>query len=449
MEKLELFVNSKVLIFDEDNDLVTSCVDRMVLSQKAFSWSRKNRDAHLYISNIEKKSESTRIEYSFLKFDYDFEIPFTDEASIENAIHCLAVALYLHVIPKGIAARMMSLEPVAMRLDVRQGKRGCLLINDSYNSDFNSIKIALDFQQQRKMNRPLKKTVILSDILQSGIAPRPLYKKVAGLMEQSEIQRLVGIGPDLTKNADLFTTPEKNFFESTEKFIESEIWKDFKNELILLKGARKYHFEQIGTLLEDRIHETVLEVDLDALVHNFNFYKSRLEPDVKITCMVKANGYGTGAAEIAKTLQYHRCDYLAVAVAEEGMQLRKEGITLPVMVLNPEVNGFEELFTHDLEPEVYNFRILEVYIKEAERRGVTGYPIHLKIDSGMHRLGFLPEQIPELASRLAAQKGLKVLSVFSHLSASESWIFDDFTRQQMETFRQAAHDIEQALNYPI
>ena len=449
MEKLELFVNSKVLIFDEDNDLVTSCVDRMVLSQKAFSWSRKNRDAHLYISNIEKKSESTRIEYSFLKFDYDFEIPFTDEASIENAIHCLAVALYLHVIPKGIAARMMSLEPVAMRLDVRQGKRGCLLINDSYNSDFNSIKIALDFQQQRKMNRPLKKTVILSDILQSGIAPRPLYKKVAGLMEQSEIQRLVGIGPDLTKNADLFTTPEKNFFESTEKFIESEIWKDFKNELILLKGARKYHFEQIGTLLEDRIHETVLEVDLDALVHNFNFYKSRLEPDVKITCMVKANGYGAGAAEIAKTLQYHRCDYLAVAVTEEGIALRNEGISLPIIVLNPEVGGFEELYNYSLEPEVYNFRILKAFIKDSERRAITNYPMHIKVDTGMHRLGFLSDEIAEMLQLIRSQKGLTARSVFSHLSASESWVFDEFTHQQMDTFKKVCDQIEEGLGFKV
>src|SRR5690554_99979 len=449
MEKLELFVNSKVLIFDEDNDLVTSCVDRMVLSQKAFSWSRKNRDAHLYISNIEKKSESTRIEYSFLKFDYDFEIPFTDEASIENAIHCLAVALYLHVIPKGIAARMMSLEPVAMRLDVRQGKRGCLLINDSYNSDFNSIKIALDFQQQRKMNRSVNMRVILSDGVQTGIAPDQLYKKVAGLMEQSEIQRLVGIGPDLTKNADLFTTPEKNFFESTEKFIESEIWKDFKNELILLKGARKYHFEQIGTLLEDRIHETVLEVDLDALVHNFNFYKSRLEPDVKITCMVKANGYGAGAAEIAKTLQYHRCDYLAVAVTEEGIALRNEGISLPIIVLNPEVGGFEELYNYSLEPEVYNFRILKAFIKEAERRAITDYPMHIKVDTGMHRLGFLSDEIAEMLQLIRSQKGLTARSVFSHLSASESWVFDEFTHQQMDTFKKVCDQIEEGLGFKV
>lgn len=448
-EKLELFVNSDVFIYDEDNDLVSRCVDLMVLSQKSFSWSRKNRDAPLYISSVEKSEEHTLIRYSFLNFDYSFQIPFTDEASIENAINCLAVALYLHVSPTELADRMKLLEPVAMRLELRKGKQECLIINDTYNSDINSIRIALDFQQQRRLERSLKKTIIISDILQSGLSPRSLYRRVAELAEQGGIQKLIGIGPEITANAELFALHEKMFFPSTDEFIRSGVWKTFHGELILIKGARKFHFEQISTLLEERIHETQLEVDLDAVVHNFNFYKSKLQPHTKMVCMVKANGYGAGATEIAKTLQYHRCDYLAVAVAEEGILLRNEGVTLPVMVLNPEVNGFEELFTHDLEPEVYNFRILEAYIKEAERRGITNYPIHLKIDSGMHRLGFLPEQIPALAERLAAQKGLKVLSVFSHLSASESWVFDEFTHQQMDSFRKAAYAIEEALQYTV
>lgn len=449
LEKLELFINCKVLVYDEDNELVSNCVDRMVMAQKAFSWSRKNREAHLYISKIEKKEETTRIAYSFLKFDYDFEIPFTDDASIENAIHCLAVALYLHVAPKDLADRMLLLEPVAMRLDVRQGKQGCLLINDSYNSDVNSVKIALDFQQQRKMERPLKKTVILSDILQSGVSPISLYKKVARMMEQSGVQRLIGIGRDIRMSEELFLIPEKSFFDTTEEFLESGIWKQFKNELILLKGARRFHFEEINSLLEARVHETVLEVDLDALVHNFNFYKSRLGPNVKLTCMVKANAYGAGAVEIAKTLQYHRCDYLAVAVAEEGVALRKEGVTLPIIVLNPEVNGFEELFSNNLEPEVYNFRILKAFIKEAERRAITGYPVHIKMDTGMHRLGFLPEEIPQMVQLLRSQKALKARSVFSHLSASESWVFDEFTQTQMAIFNKGADEIEHALGFPV
>lgn len=449
LEKLELFVNCDVFIYDEDNDLVSRCVDMMVLSQKTFSWSRRNRDAHLFISSIEKKQDTTLIRYSFLDFEYSFEIPFTDEASIENAINCLAVTLYLHVPPMDISKRMLLLEPVAMRLDVRRGKNECLVINDTYNSDINSIKIALDFQQQRRMDRPLKKTIILSDILQTGLSPRALYKKVADMAEQSGIEKIVGIGQDISANAGLFNIKEKSFYLTTDEYIRSNHWKNVHEELILLKGARKYHFERISTLLEERIHETLLEVNLDAVVHNFNFYKSRIEPHVKLVCMVKANGYGAGAVEIAKTLQYHRCDYLAVAVAEEGILLRKEGISLPVIVLNPEVNGFEELFSNDLEPEVYNMRILEAFIKEAERRGITHYPIHIKIDSGMHRLGFLPEQIPEMIQLLKSQKGLKVRSVFSHLSASESWLFDAFTHEQMDTFKHAADEIENALQYKI
>ncbi|MDR2816931.1 MAG: bifunctional UDP-N-acetylmuramoyl-tripeptide:D-alanyl-D-alanine ligase/alanine racemase [Proteiniphilum sp.] len=449
MEKLSLFVNCDVFIFDEDNELVSQCIDQMALSQKAFTWSRKNRDAHLYISAVKKGRENTLINYSLLDFDYSFTIPFTDEASIENAVSCLAVALYLHISPAEVSSRMALLEPVAMRLDVRKGKENCIIINDAYNSDVNSIRIALDFQQQRKVEHCLKKTLILSDILQTGIRPGLLYKKVAEMAEQSGVERIIGIGRDVAAHHGMFSMPEKSFYQTTEEFIASGEWRNFDHELILLKGARKYHFEQISFLIEERIHETMLEVDLDAVVHNFNFYKSRLQPGMKLVCMVKANAYGTGAVEIAKTLQYHRCDYLAVAVAEEGIQLRKEGISLPFIVLNPEVNGFEELFSADLEPEVYNFRILEAFVKEAERRGITQYPIHLKIDTGMHRLGFLPEQIPEMITLLKGQKGLKVHSVFSHLSAGESWHFDDFTHRQMDIFRQVAEEIGQAFNYPV
>ncbi len=420
-----------------------------VLSQKSFCWSRKYPDAPLYIRKTEKNGNKTTIYYSFLNFEYSVSIPFTDDASVENAISCLAVMLYLNVKPGTISERMMKLEPVAMRLDVRQGKNNCTIINDTYNSDINSVKIALDFQQQRKVEQSLRKTLIISDILQTGLLPKSLYKHVAELVQQSGIEKLIGIGHDICENSEVFTVREKHFFRSTEDFIRSDTWKEFENELILLKGARRYHFEQINELLEQRIHETVLEVDLDALVHNFNFYKSRISPQTKLICMVKANGYGAGAVEIAKTLQYHRCAYFAVAVAEEGIELRKEGISTPIIVLNPEVNGFEELFSKDLEPEVYNFRILDAFIREAERRGITNYPIHVKIDTGMHRLGFLPAQIPELLERLKSQKGLQVKSVFSHLAASESWMFDSFTQEQIDIIDAAHREIGEKLGYPV
>lgn len=449
MEKLELFTNSEVFIYEEDNRIINQAVDVMVLSQKSFCWSRKYTDAHLLIKQIEKAVNKTIIHYSFLNFEYTTAIPFMDEASIQNAISCLAILLYLHVNPVQIAERMIKLEPVAMRLDVRQGKNNCTIINDSYNSDINSIKIALDFQQQRNMDKSLKKTLILSDIPQTGIMPKSLYKRVAELVQQSGIEKLIGIGNDIYNNADVFNIPEKKFFQTTDDFINSNTWKHFESELILLKGARKYHFEQINALLELRVHETVLEVDLDGLVHNFNFYKSKVSPKTKLICMVKSNGYGSGAVEIAKTLQYHRCEYFAVAVAEEGIQLRKEGISTPIIVLNPEVNGFEELFSGDMEPEIYNFRILDAFIKEAERRGITNYPIHIKIDTGMHRLGFLPDQIPELINLLKSQKGFKVKSLFSHLAASESWVFDEFTQKQIDILESAHREIEEKLGYPV
>ncbi len=449
MEKLALFIDANVLIYNGDDELVSACVNQMGLSSQAFSWSRKNRDAHLYVSRVERRGEYTRINYTYQGANHAFEIPFTDEASIENAITCLAVALYLQVSPEEVAHGMQSLESVAMRLDLRQGKNGCLLINDSYNSDVNSIQIALDFQQQRKMNRPLKKTVILSDILQTGLSPHTLYGKVARMMERQEVHRLIGIGPAISGCSHLFTMKEKSFYSFTDHFIESGTWRTFKDELILLKGAREYHFERVGALLEERVHETLLEVNLDALVHNVNFYKSRLKPGVKLTCMVKANGYGAGAVEVAKTLQHHRCDALAVAVAEEGVQLRRAGISLPIIVLNPEAGGFEELFEYDLEPEVYNFRVLNAFVKEAERRAITGFPIHVKVDTGMHRLGFLPEEIPDLVRVLCSRKGLQVRSAFSHLAASESWAFDEFTNQQMEVFSKAANRLEEGLGISL
>ncbi|MDR1516714.1 MAG: bifunctional UDP-N-acetylmuramoyl-tripeptide:D-alanyl-D-alanine ligase/alanine racemase [Dysgonamonadaceae bacterium] len=448
MEKLELFANCDIIIFNEDDEIASQCMEQMILSQKTFSWSKRRRDAPLFISKIEQKNNSSLVHYSFLQIDSSIEIPFTDNASVENAITCLATMLYLHYLPKGISERMMKLESVAMRLDVLKGKKDCIIINDSYNSDFNSIKIALDFQEQRRISSSLKKVLILSDILQTGLMPKLLYKKVAEMVEESGVEKIIGIGADIMEYAGVFNI-EKEFYPSTDDFIASNRWKLFRNELILLKGARKFNFERINALIEERTHETVLEVDLDAVVHNFNFYKSKLSPEVKLICMVKANAYGGGADEIAKTLQYHRCDYLAVAVAEEGISLRMQGITLPIIVLNPEVNAFEELYTNDLEPEVYNFRILDAFIKEAERHGVTNYPVHLKIDTGMHRLGFLPQQIGELIGVLQSQKGLRVKSVFSHLAASESWIFDDFTEKQIESLKKTATEIERGVAYPI
>lgn len=450
LEKLELFISCDVIICEENDRLIEDCMDTTCLSQKRLTWSKKlSNSSALQIRKTEKKGASTIINYLYLGMDFTVEIPFTDDASIDNVSTALLAALYLGASVKTITERIGQLEPVAMRLDVRLGKSGNLIINDSYNSDINSLKIALDFLDQRATSDKLKRVLILSDILQSEKNTTKLYHEVYKLIVQKNIDQIVGIGEEISKQSRLFQGSKASFFPNIQAFIESRVWRDFHDSTILLKGSRTYGFEQINELLEGKTHETVLDVNLDAIVHNFNFYRSKIKSSTKMVCMVKADGYGSGATEIAKTLQHHKCDYFAVAIAEEGIELRKAGIRIPIIVLNPEVKGFEDLFAYKLEPEVYNFRILNAFIKEAQARGVEEYPIHIKIDTGMHRLGFAGEDIKELLSIVKSQKSLRIQSVFSHLAASESWAFDEFTTQQISTFKKIAFEIELGCNYPV
>lgn len=449
-EKLTLFTDSEAIIYDGDNVFISNAIESACLSHKAIAWSRTDTEAPLYIESVEKRAEDTVIRCTLLGFDKTYVIPFTDDASIENVIHCLAVMLYLKPTSVNDEAKFAHLEPVEMRLDVKEGINNCLLINDTYNSDINSLDIALDFQQSRKVAKELKSTLILSDILQTGTLPKSLYKKVVDLIERKKVDRLIGIGRDLKEYASLFPEKlEKEFYRTTDEFIASPSIRQFQNELILLKGSRHFHFERISELLEKKVHETILEVNLSAIVHNFNVYRSKLKPETKMVCMVKASGYGVGSYELAKTLQEHHCDYLAVAVADEGAALRKEGITIPIIVMNPEFSSFHTLFEYNLEPEVYSFRLLDAMIRETERRGIVSYPVHIKIDTGMHRLGFQPDEVPALCERLQAQSGVRVRSVFSHLVGSDSYIFDDFTHEQIGKFQRAAAALEEGLGHKV
>ena len=449
-EKLTLFTDSEAIIYDGDNAFIANAIESACLSHKAIAWSRTDTEAPLYIESIEKRADDTIIRCTLLGFDKTYVIPFTDDASIENVIHCLAVMLYLKPTSVNDEAKFAHLEPVEMRLDVKEGINNCLLINDTYNSDINSLDIALDFQQSRKVGKDLKSTLILSDILQTGTLPKSLYKKVVDLIERKKVNRLIGIGRDLKEYASLFPEKlEKEFYQTTDEFIASPSIRKFQNELILLKGSRHFHFERISELLEKKVHETILEVNLSAIVHNFNVYRSKLKPETKMVCMVKASGYGVGSYELAKTLQEHHCDYLAVAVADEGAALRKEGITIPIIVMNPEFSSFNTLFEYNLEPEVYSFRLLNAMIRETERRGIIAYPVHVKIDTGMHRLGFQPEEVIALCERLKTQSGVRVRSVFSHLVGSDSYVFDDFTHEQIEKFQHAAAALEEGLEHKV
>ena len=294
MEKLSLLQGCDCIIYDGDNEILCDCIEKRCLGAYEIAWSRKDRDKPLYISSIEKGENSTLIQYTYLQYLLEVTIPYTDDASIQNAIHCLAIMLYLNRHPDVIAERMKKLEPLAMRMEVKEGNNNCLIINDSYNSDMDSLTIALDFQARRAATGNMKRTLILSDIFQTGLPPAALYRKVSDLLKRKGIERLIGIGPIISDNAYLFDI-EKEFYSSTREFTEMLTPNMFHNELILIKGARDFHFELISEALELKQHETILEVNLDALVSNLNSYRSLLHPDTKVVCMVKAFGYGAGS----------------------------------------------------------------------------------------------------------------------------------------------------------
>ena len=449
-EKLSLFRDCDVLIYNGDDEFISSCVARSLLSAREIAWSRKDVDKPLFISKVEKKDDCTLINYRYLDMDHSYTLPFIDDASIENSLNCLAACLYLMLPPERISERMAHLEPVGMRLEVKEGRNGCLLINDSYNSDLVSLDIALDFLYRRSLTTSLKRTLILSDILETGQNAAMLYRQVAQLLESRHVERIIGVGKELCEHAGRFGI-EKAFYADTDALLRALQKGELRleNEIVLIKGARRFGFDDLAEVLEKKVHETILEVNLGAMVENLNWYRSLLNPGVKMTCMVKASAYGAGSYEIAKTLQEHRVDYLAVAVADEGSELRKAGITTNILIMNPEMTAFKTMFDYHLEPEVYSFGLLDALVREAEKQGITNYPIHIKIDTGMHRLGFLPEEIPALTECLKGQDAVIVRSVFSHLVGSDSVQFDDFTRQQIAIFKDASARLQAAFPHKI
>ena len=424
MEKLKLFHDAKVIIYNADDDLVSRCVRRSGFKGKKIGWHRE-------------------------ELLPTYQIPFYDEASIECSLAVAATALYLGVTPEQLAERMARLEPVAMRLEVKEGQHGCTLINDSYNSDINSLDIALDFMS-RRVNDQRQRTLLLSDILQSGRSAEELYGEVNGLCEQRGVDTLIGIGPQISAHAALFRLPNTFFFATTDEFLHSDTFRQLHDEVVLIKGARTFGFDRITERLEQKVHETILEVNLNAVVDNLNFYRSFLKPETKLVCMVKADAYGAGAVEVAKTLQDHRVDYLAVAVADEGVTLRRNGITQNIMIMNPEMTAFKTMFDWDLEPEVYSFRLMNELIHAAEKQGITGWPVHIKLDTGMHRLGFDPDKdMDELIKRLKAQNAIIPRSVFSHFVGSDSDDFDRFSAMQFEKFDRASRQLQAAFDHKI
>ena len=450
MEKLELMHDTSALVYPMDDNTVSRCIRRLNYRGEKIGWSRTDSQAPFFVKETAQTNQSSHITYIYKGEQGEYTIPFIDEASIEDSIICAATALHLGLTMEQIAGRMEHLEPIAMRLEVKQGRRGCTLINDSYNSDINSLDIALDFMNRRPDEQGRRRTLILSDIYQSGEQPDELYRQVNDLCTKRGISKFIGIGDEVSAHANVFLIGEKSFFATVAEFLASTTFSQLHDEVILLKGSRRFGFEHITELLEQKVHETILEVNLGAVVDNLNYFRSFLKPDTRMVCMVKADAYGAGAVEVAKTLQDHRVDYLAVAVADEGVTLRRAGITANIMVMNPEMTAFKTMFDYDLEPEVYSFRLLDALVKAARKEGITGWPVHIKLDTGMHRLGFNPEDdMDELIDRLKHQQAVIPRSVFSHFVGSDSDEFDAFSAQQFQLFDEGSQRLQAAFSHKI
>jgi alanine racemase len=376
------------------------------------------------------------------------DIPFTDEAAVANAVTCWAVLLFLGYTPDTISERMKELSPVDMRLELKKGINHCLVINDSYSADLSSLEIALNFLVRQSPGT--KRTVILSDFLQSAVPDEQLYAQVGAALAKHEVSRFIAIGERITAAFSQQVWPfQLETFPDTNAFLQQFRPGHFKEEAILVKGARLFRFEQIVQLLEQKVHQTVLEINLNAIVHNLKAFQSRLKPATKVMAMVKAFAYGSGGAEIAGILQYHNVDYLGVAYADEGVELRRAGISLPVMVMNPEESAFDSIVEHHLEPELYSFEILRAFDQYLQKEGISGYPVHIEVETGMNRLGFSVQEINQLGQELLQGSSFKVQSVFTHLAASEEPGQDAFTISQYELFQQAAGELKNILGYPF
>jgi alanine racemase len=445
-EKLKLFTKVDTLIYCPDYSAIQETIIKSEIlgNINTFTWSRKEeQDVNLLVKKpIRNRNNTLTIKAIYRGDEIGITIPFTDDASLENAIHCWATMLYLGYDNDIIAQRMTSLQPIAMRLEMKEGVNHCSVINDSYNSDINSLNIALDFLNQQNQHK--RKSVILSDILQSGQNDDDLYEEVASLINNKGIDKFIGIGKAISNHSGKFSG-EKAFYPTTRDFLQKCSFANFQNETILLKGARIFEFEQISQALQQKAHETILEINLNALINNLDYYRRKLKPETKIMAMVKAFSYGSGSFEIANILQYHHVDYLVVAYADEGVELRKSGIKVPIMVMNPEEQSFDDIIKHNLEPEIYNFRSLHL-LEKAIRRNIIPenkpIKIHIKLDTGMHRLGFLSDEIDELIANLSKINSVYLQSVFSHLASSEDSDDDDFTDSQVGQFKAMAEKIK-------
>lgn len=454
-EKLKLFGKSDVLIYCKNHKEIDNAISGMQKefseranshSLKLFSWG-KSTDAQLKIISIKKNPDVSLVRAEYSNETISFAITYTDDAAIENIINCVCVLLHFGFAPADIQSRLQRLTTIAMRLELKNGINHCSVINDSYSADMSSLKIALDFLSQQQQHP--KHTVILSDILESGKGEKKLYGEMAKLLREKKINRMIAIGERITANREVFdqlNADEILFYPSTEKFLNDFRHIGFRDETILIKGARMFQFEKIDRLLSQQVHQTVMEISLDAMAHNLKQYQQLLKPSTKLMAMVKAFAYGTGSYEIARLLQFHKVDYLAVAYVDEGVELRKAGISMPIMVMNTEEDSLDALIQYSLEPVIYSFRLLEAVDLFLKKEAIRELAVHLEIETGMNRLGFSVKVIPALIEKLRSSS-FKIQSVFSHLAASEEHQQDQFTQHQALLFSQAVDQLQAALNY--
>lgn len=451
-EKLRLFTKVKELIYRKDyadlHEEITVILKSVNASMQLTSWSTEDTNADVYIKYT-KNNKVTSIALTGRLGKHSFITEFRDEASLENLVHCIVYLLTAGLVPSVIQNRISKLRSVSMRLELKEGINRSYIIDDTYNNDINGLSMALNFLTQ--LDQFDKKTVIISDVLQTGQKPEKLYATIGALIKQKGITRLIGIGPDICSQSSQFDLPDATFFKSTGAFLAQFSFSDIHDNLILVKGARDFEFEKIVYRLQQKAHRTILEINLDALTHNLNYYRSKVGPKTKLMGMVKAFAYGSGSAEVANLLQYNHVDYLGVAYTDEGVMLRQNGITVPIMVMNADIETFDLLWKYQLEPELYSRSIILRWIEycKSQPNPMQAPAVHLKLDTGMHRLGFVEDDYTWLTQLLSETPSLKVASVFSHLVGADEGKHNEFSRSQYANFIKGAERIEKTLGYSV
>lgn len=439
--------STRTVIYCADYPIVAEAVEREAPDAHKLTWSKTGAKADIKITISHLEPSKMRIRYGYDGEESEFDAPLESEADIENACNALAFMLHSGVARHTISERMKSLHKIGTRLNVTEGVNGCTLVHDSYTSDFSSLRPALDFLR-RRTSHGQSMTLILSDVHHESENADTLYAGIAEVCRHAGVRRVIGVGPAISAHSKLFGA-DAQFFHDTQQLLSTLSPSDFDHEAILLKGAPEFQFDKISQMLEMRSHETVLEVNLDAIVENFNYFRRKLPGGTGIVCMVKASGYGAGSYEIAKTLQDCGAAYLAVAVLDEGAELRSRGITMPIMVMNPKVANYKSMFANRLEPEIYNFEMLAEVRREAQKNGISGYPIHIKLDTGMHRMGFIESELPALMDILEQAEEVEIKSVFSHLATADCLDLDDYTREQFRIFSRCTEYMLQRAKKPF